>query len=283
MSNCGCRSLAHTSPSCKCPSLRSLNAALFLLALGLALVGSNELHGVPGYANSTEADLAEGAPWMTLAFGVWLLGELNLRRTALQTGWNALDNADKRRWLCRLPAALFLLRGCSLLVGAMSSTSALPFLAEASLWSLAALVTWLLNEFAYRRGLAPLPSTPGFILPRDPNSLPPAIASYARRLPTLVLAVLASTVVWENTANNSTQPVYIALWFASALLWSLFFAPHGFHVMQALVTVIDRARRFSLRKHWRVALVFVLIMLLGRAIPSSSVGYAAPGNDVQRP
>ena len=244
---------------------RHLGLTLILLALVFALYGNHLIHGPPGFVASSESDLYAGAPWLGLAFITWLLGESAFEWTALSAGWRALDRAGKFRWLVRLLPSLCWLRALSLLLGAMSADGALPFLRETLLWSVAGAGIWLLNELAFRRAKPLSLPPPARILPRAGLRFAPSRSAITRRVCLLALATVSSLTVWENTGGNSVQPPIIALWIASGLLWSLFFASAGFSVFEALTVAIDHLRRLRSRMNTWVMLAFALIMLLGAA------------------
>lgn len=247
------------------PPLRYLTLALFLFALAFALVGNQLIFGPPGFVVSAEEDLAAGAPWMGLAFVVWLVGELLSVRGELGGEWAELERASKRRRMLRLlPVALWL-RALTLLLGSMSAESALPFLYEAFGWLVAGAGLWLLNELIYRRAKTPAVQSLTAIGPRASLWSAPSSSAIARRAALLALAITSTVVVWDNTGGNSIQPPIIALWIASGLLWSLFFAPAGFNAFEAMSNGIDCFRRISARKNVRTAVAFALIMLLGAA------------------
>ncbi len=237
---------------------------LFLLALACALAGQYRMLGPPLAAASID-DLQAGAPWLGLAFGIWLLAELRSNWEALRANWRSLDRAGKRRMLLRLLPLGLWIRALSLLLGAMSAGSAWPFLAEALSWLLIGAIFWLLIELAHRGIRVRAVTAPRPFPPREHLRPRLSLSGIARRIALLALAIMASGSVWLYTADNRIDPPTLALWLGSGLLWSLVFAPAGANAFEWLTSLIDRFRRISLRAHGGILVAFALIMLLGAA------------------
>ena len=58
----------------------------------------------------------------------------------------------------------------------------------------------------------------------------------------------------------------MGIWFASALFWSLFFAPRGWNVFNWASGLIDAARYYSVPKHRPIILALFCIMVIGASI-----------------
>ena len=247
---------------------RFVSLALFILATVFALAGNQLLFGPPGTAASSKENLDAGAPWLALAFVIWLLGELLSSASVLRAGWHGLGRAGKRHRLLRLlPAALWM-RGAYQVLVSMSAENAVPLLREAAAWSFTGLVVWFLIEAALGLG-KPRPlrnERSAFLAAEHRRRLFPLSTSRSwkpvlgRRMIIFALAVLSSAALWANTSGNRMPPPVMALWLVCALLWSLAFAPARWSFFEWAVRKIDALRRVRWPKHWWAILAFVVIM-----------------------
>ena len=153
-----------------------------------------------------------------------------------------------------------------LLLESMTANSAAPLLLQALGWSLAGVMMWVSIELLYRRLYAhvsqvpvPLPLNEG-----TPSSRRfPSKSALAQRVILFVLSAAASAIVWQNTDGNRIDPPVMALWLASAVLWSCAFANFGWKLSDWSRLVPSALGRFSWRTYGWALLAFAGVMALG--------------------
>ena len=240
---------------------------LYLTAVACALYGNSLLRGSGEAVPSRSGSLADGAPFLWLAFFIWLLAELVGHWAQLRAWWQSLDRLSKLRWIARLLPILIGLTALKLLTDSMTAPaeSALE-LVSAAIGRLAlGGIVWLLIEFMHwwRRRRAPESSAlTAWTQPPSPPTRPRR-QRIRRRIALFILAAIASALVWINTTDNHIAPPIIILWLASAILWALVFAPLEWNFFEWATAKIDAARRIRWRRHSWAILAFALIMLLG--------------------
>ena len=238
---------------------RQMHCLLYIVALALAIYGSNIIAGAADSGASSPANLAAGAPWMGIAFLLWILGGLSDSAQSAGRFGRPLQLARIVPGLCWLAALL-------LIIASMWAESALPALGWAAVMALAGWLVGLAAGRLSRRSQAQSERIVAEGLPLIPRLGPrSAIGLLLRRAPLFVLASLSSALVWQNMSGSMLAQPYFELWLVSAALWSLALAPRGWSLFDWAAGKIDMARRFSWRKHGWVVLAFLGIMILGAA------------------
>ena len=258
---------------------------LYGLALLLALMGTSALLGPAGGNRAAENTLDIGAPWLWLAFFVWLAAELFKGRVALSRWWSAADERVRLLRLLRVIPLLLLLAG---LLAVFESMSAPPersgeFLASALARFLAGSAALALIAFMAGRWRSRAANTIGSRSSSHSDdhaiaSLPPpaeyrrlwARIGRGRRLLIFAL-VLCSGLIWLNTSGNRIEPIVIALWLFTSLLWALVFAPLGWRPADWLTQRLDAWRRIKWRERRWTIIAFALLMLLGMSFRFTSL------------
>ena len=246
------------------------NAQLLLYAAAVvcALYGNSLLRGAVDAGQHRNAAAAIDASFLWLGFFIWLLAEWVGHWARLKAWWRELEGLSKFRWLARLLPSLIGLSALKPLTDSMTAPaeSALE-LVSAAIGRLAlGILLWLLIELIHwwiRRRARESSALADGIQPPSPPTGPLRQRIGLGRIALFILAVIASVLVWINTAGNHIAPLIIILWFVSAALWALVFAPLGWNFFEWATVRIDAARRVRWRRHSWAILAFALIMLLG--------------------
>ena len=234
---------------------------VYLLALVVAVYGNNIIAGA-----SSPENLAAGAPWLGIAFTLWLAGGLSAYAKSLLVWWHVLGRAEQRLWLARLfPFGCWLATLVAVIMS-MWAESALAALRTACSLAVAGALAWLMIAFISRRSQSHSSNIIAVAAPLIPRlGRSSAFALLLKRAPLFVMASLSSALVWQNSSDNLLPQPYFELWLGSAVLWSLAFAPIGWSLFNWATGKIDMARRFSWREHGWVVFAFLGIMILGAA------------------
>ena len=249
-------------------STRLTSLALSFVALLSGLIGTTTLLG-PGYGayfgyNALEA----GAPFLWLAFGIWLCAELVGRLPQLREHWRKLDKSSRAGWLSRiLPLALALSAVFDFTGAVASPPEQLPRFAALSLARVAgSVLLWRLIDFALKRKTGPSP-VDAHAAGMDSAPLTPGregrFVIGRKRLALAAVLILNTALLWANTSDNSMPQPYFALWIMGSFGWALLFAPRGWHAMEWATKRIDAWRRIDWRGNRRVIALFTLILLMG--------------------
>ena len=240
---------------------------LYLTAVVCGLYGNSLLRGSGEAAPITVGSLAAGAPFLWLAFFIWLLAELVGHWAQLRAWWQSLDHLSKLRWIARLLPGLIGLTAVKLLTDSMTAPaySALELVPTAigrlalgaAVWLLIELIHWWIRRRASES------SASADWTPPSPPTRPLRQRIDRGRIAIFILAAIASILVWINTTGNHIAPPIIILWLISAILWALAFAPLEWSFFEWATAKIDAARRIHWRRHSWAILAFALIMLLG--------------------
>ena len=83
-------------------TLDRLQLSIFGLAFAFALRGTSTLLGAEGIARTPENTLDRGAPFLVLAFLVWLLAELIGHHHDARERWKLMDAVERARWIARI-------------------------------------------------------------------------------------------------------------------------------------------------------------------------------------
>lgn len=259
---------------------------LYLVATICAVVGNSLLRGPAGAGKTKENALYVGAPWLWLAFFIWLLAELYDNRAELAAWWLRQDRLGRARWLARGISLLIGLSGALLLFTAMSVDSEASvgmagasmgrFALAAFFWIFIDISCWLLRRrfSAHPRlsGWVKAPEPVGIV--EEPQQSLPLIKRLDRALwrkipPTrvalLLLAAISSAAVWSNTSGNRIEPPIILLWLLSALLWAWVFAPLQWNLFVWARQRAGALHSFKWRGNVWIIIAMVSIMILGAA------------------
>ena len=241
---------------------------LYVVAVVCALYGNSLLRGAVDAGQHRDAAAAIDASFLWLGFFIWLLAEWVGHWARLKAWWRELEGLSKFRWLARLLPSLIGLSALKPLTDSMTAPaeSALE-LVSAAIGRLAlGMLLWLLIELMHwwvRRRAPESSASADGIQPPSPPTGPLRQRIGLGRLALFILAVIASVLVWINTAGNHIAPPIIILWLVSAALWALVFAPLEWNFFEWATSRIDATRRVRWRRHSWTILAFALIMLLG--------------------
>ena len=233
--------------------------------------------GAEGISRTPVNTLDVGAPYLLLAFVVWLLAELVGHQRELRNCWIQLDVISRARWIARfvpLSIGLIALQAISSSMTAPPEFS-LGFLQVALGRLLGGVIIWYLIElFVWRISVRTVDeaslstadsSSPNPAAPSDstnPYSLFRLQVS-RNRIVLIVALIFCSFILWLNSGGNQIQPSYISLWILTSLLWGLVFAPADWSPIEWIIHKIDAWRRIKWRDNRWVAVAFFLIMILG--------------------
>ena len=250
----------------KADSAQIASLTLCFVAILSGLIGTSTLLSDYGRRSESGA-LAAGAPFLWLAFGLWLCAELTRRAPQLREQWDELGNVARAGWLARIVALGLALSAIFDFTAAVaSSAEALyGFVASAAARILGGVVLWRLVGFAESRlGAYPNP-TDAAETSADLSLLPDArrTAISHKRLALLIALILNTLLLWLNTSGNSIRQPFFALWIVNSFGWALLFAPAHWHVFDWATARIDAWRRIDWRGDRWVMALFGLIMLLG--------------------
>ena len=231
-----------------------------------------------------ERDLNKGAPWLWLAFAIWLLAEAYDSRAHIVAWWRGHDRLDKARWQARILPLGIALTGALLLVDSMSAQrDAALDIVELSLNRFAiALLLWAIVEIAawqVRRRATSDPRLEGWTAPSETVEVitepqPDESSSRAKwvkalrrevsplRVVLFALAAISSVALWQDAEDNSVSGLMIALWFINAGLWAAAFAPAGWRPIAHARQRLDAFQRLQWSQHKGVLLALALIMIL---------------------
>ncbi len=254
-----------------------LQLSAFGLAFALAIIGTNALLGADGIARTAENTLDRGAPYLLLAFVVWLGAELIGHHRDLRERWHALDAVSRARWIARVVPLIVGLTAANAMSASMvaSPEHSLALLQQALGRLSAAIVIWYLIEFiawrARTRAIDPTPPANA-----DQTMQPPVEPAGEFnpfkwfgsqidrwRLILIVALVISSLLLWLNTSGNHIPPRFIILWIISSLLWGIVFAPGDWNLLEWISEKIDGWRRMRWRGGRWTIIAIVSIMILG--------------------
>ena len=258
---------------------------LYFAALLIGIYGCSLLRGADLSWRSEEVELAAGAPFLLMAFLVWLLAEAIGGWPALADWWGGGDRLWKARWLGRGLVLLPVWQGVAALNAAMNAepASVVEPVRESLIWLAMAAVAFLLIEAVsgqLRKRSDGLPFLQPWIHPDAPPHQESSVAQPSAwqalsawalstwqsiRQPDIMLLVataLCSALVWINTQGNHFPPAVIALWIISAGLWAMLFAPdrrRPFHWLYSKMGSTD----FGWKRCWWAYIGFALILSVG--------------------
>ena len=239
---------------------------IYLIAVVVAVYGSRVIAGAADLSGKSPGNLAAGAPWMGIAFLLWIWGGLSDGAQSTLNWSRELGRVDRRLQLAGIVPGLCWLTALLLVIASMTAESALPALRGAAVMAVAGALAGVVKGRLSRRSRAQSPrivAAPPPLIPRLRRRS--AISLLLTRAPLFVLACLSSALVWQNSSGAMLPQPYFELWLASAALWSLALAPRGWSIFDWATGKIDMLRRFSWRSHGWVVLAFAGIMILGAA------------------
>ena len=248
----------------------AMQLLLYAIAVVCAISGSAIARGTDTMPRDGGYSLNVAAPFLWLAFLIWLGAETMGNWSRLVCHWRSLNRGARMRWAARaICIAIWIFALFTLTASMTAARENATALALTALGYFAAGgIIWLAIEIVYRRArpsaAARSDDAPN-LLERQPIR-PPIAADISRRRKLLVaLAGLCSLAVWINTSGNRIEPPIILLWLASAALWGFVFAPLRWNVFDWASGRIDAIGRFHWRDHRSVIIAFALIMMLGAA------------------
>ena len=257
---------------------------LYLLAFVLGIYGSAILISAP--MRSETGALAQGAPYLWLAFGIWLLTDVLRYRRAVMTWWLQRDTPQRWHLFLRVFPSALMLFGLYLLIDSMSQPREVVliyvapgvqlFVAGLTLWFFLDLALLAVSFYIPARSEPVSDAWAAFFAQRRQlwvqDETPPAeteqmtLPWYMRIHPMRIFLVLGGCVLslltWWGTAGNTIPDPVIVLWLLSVTCWSLAFVPHNWRPLVWAQGWLRRLRGFSWSAHrWTILALFLLIFL----------------------
>jgi len=251
---------------------------LYILAVIVGLLGSRLLLGPENVKRSEENALMVGAPYLWIAFFIWLGAELFGHWHSLVDWWNRSNRLTQVRWVLRTIPVFVWLTALLRITDSMTAPAELALgLVQVALgrialgvvlWILIELGVWVIRRIGQNNPQAVSNWTNADSFEAVTNPYPePLLPNWQHitftRVMLLITAIASSIVVWIGTPNNTISPPVIAVWFLSAGLWAFTFAPLHWSIFDWATQKLDAVRRFSWHDHWGFILAFVLVMVLG--------------------
>lgn len=255
---------------------KQIQLGLYLIAFVLGLLGSMSLLG-PGDVRRTESNaLALGAPFLWMAFFTWIGAELYGNWESLIRWWNKSDRLTQTRWALRIIPVFVWLSALFLLTDSMIAPAefalglvqvAISRIALGAIfWIIIEVGVWIMLTMAQNNQ----DSMTDWVILENHRSETNNTSTQAfwnkislTRLFLFIMATASSIFVWIGTPSNQIPPPVIALWFLSAGLWGLVFAPLEWSVFDWATNKIDAIRRINWKSYSWAIIAFALIMILG--------------------
>ncbi len=264
-------------------SLRSVFTAnrlqllVYAVAVICALIGTNAMLGAEGVRRIPANTLDVGTPFLLAAFFIWLIAELIGHHVELWAWWMGSDTLTRMRWIARIiPLAIWLL-SLQAIYESMSAETELSL--SLLLFGLArfvgGVISWFLIDFIAWRIRARRSNTDeAEQISSDAKRLiaesqlpvvnPESWRGFTRRrLALVLLLLLTSLLLWQNTSGNRIAPPYIVLWIANSFGWAFVFSPYTWNLLDWISDRIDVWRRIKWGEYRWVLSIFALIMIFG--------------------
>ena len=256
---------------------QNLQFIFFGIAVVCAVAGTHTLLGSKGVSRTAPNTLEVGAPFLLLAFFIWLIGEAIGHYEDLRIWWQQLGRYDRIRWLARIAPLATWLTALQAIADSMTAPKEQSFehLQIAAGRLIAGLIAWYVLDFVIWRIRARLPAPQVTSNDKSGVALSIGVPQLSARFVPLwnrfrtgrialaVVSALASALLWLNTSGNRIEPPFIVLWIVTSFAWAMVFAPANWNAFDWCTKRIDRLRRVDWRgNHW-VVIAFILIMILG--------------------
>lgn len=258
---------------------KQVQLLLYLIAVVVGLIGSSLLLGSSDVRRTEDNALIVGAPFLWLAFFLWLGAELYGNWQSLVAWWIRIDRLTKLRWVMRIVPVFVWLTALLLFTDSMTAPPVLALgLVQVGIGRvLIGFILWILIEVAVLLVRYMARNNPDMMLDwvdlsleKHQHDIPvTSISESIRQQITVNRALLfigasmSSTLVWLGTPNNRIPLPIIILWFASAVLWSFVFLPVGSSLFDWATGKVDAFRRIDWRANMWAIVAFVLIMAFG--------------------
>jgi len=261
------------------PTHKHIQLSLYLIAVIVGLLGSRLLLGTDDIKRTEENALAIGAPYLWSAFFIWLIAELVGHWQSLVDWWNRSQRLTQVRWVLRSIPVFVWLTALLRITDSMTAPAELALgLVQVALgrialgivlWVLIELLVWVISIIGQRNPQAVSnwidpDKGKSRIIQSDTVSLIPDWRQITfTRIMLLFSATASSALVWIGTPANTISPPIILLWFISAGLWGLTFAPTNTSIFDWATEKLDMLRRFSWRDNIGFVFAFIFILILG--------------------
>ena len=259
------------------PSRKQIQLVLYMIAVVIAILGSRLLLGQEGVKRTEDNALVVGAPYLWIAFFIWLGAELFGHWESLVNWWNRSDRLTQVRWVLRSIPVFVWMTALLRITDSMTAPAELALgLVQIALGRiLLGVIIWILIEalvivirMIVRRNPEAVINwtTPDYLpVPEDNTyTLIPNIRHIpVTRIFIFFFAIVSSILVWIGTPANTISPPIILLWFISAGLWGFAFAPLDWHFFDWATEKLDAFRRFSWQDNMGYIIAFALILVLG--------------------
>lgn len=262
-----------------------LQLLVYTVAVICALIGTSAMLGAEGVSRIPENTLDVGAPFLLVAFFIWLIAELIGHHIELWTWWMGCDTLTRMRWVARIIPLTIWLLSLQATTESMSSEAELSpslllfglgrFVGGVISWFLIDFIAWRIRARRSNTDEAEQISSDAKRLIAD--SQLPLVHSESwrgitrRRLALVVLLLLTSMVLWQNTSGNRIAPPYILLWIVNSFLWALVFSPYQWNLLDWMSNRIDAWRRIKWGEYRWALSIFALIMILGISFRRSNL------------
>lgn len=247
-------------------NVKQVQLVLYLIALVIGLVGSSTLLGPPDVRRSESNALVVGAPFLWLAFFIWIGAEIYGNWQSLVSWWKGRDRITQVKWVLRIIPLFVWLTALLLFTDSMTAPAELTLglvqiaigrmLIGLLLWVMIEVGIWGVRAITHQNRRQSRKSKDEPMI----HAIRPVLMS---RTILFVTASLSSILVWLGTPNNRIPPPIILLWFISAGLWAMVFAPVKWSIFDWATAKIDTFRRIEWRSNVWVIIVFALILVLG--------------------
>ncbi len=247
---------------------------LYAAALLFALTGTATLLAGSGQSWMGQEALYAGAPYLWLAFFLWLFAELFGNWPQLKAWWGGLDRLRQWIWMARTIPVFIALSGLYTLALAMGEAPAPIFdLIQTAARQLlvSGLALFIVELFAWRARASEISSRDAErgcdaqadepIARREHINRP--FSKLTSQVAHIAIAVICSLAVWLGTSGNRFPPQIILLWLISAALWALVFAPANWSFFDWMSACVDSFRRRNWSQGRWALLGFAVIMILG--------------------
>ena len=261
-------------------SRKAIRLALYAVALLVALYGNGLLRPVIEGNLPRHPPPEIGTPYVWLAMLLWLAAEVVVDWHLLKGWWTRADRLSQLRRLALLIPLLFVVLAFASINSIRFSPVESTFellrvaamriaLAVAVVLAIAIAITWARHRdddtplVDQLRGwlAAAAERGRGFklhgILARADLRVP------AMRQLGVVIAAVASAIVWEQTTDNRIELPAFLLWIASIGLWALVLSPPGWNPAAWLRSQLAQDIRIPWRRYWWAIIAFGLILFLG--------------------
>ncbi len=257
---------------------KNLRLCFYALAILFAIMGSAFARGAPEISRTNEFSLNFAAPYLWSGFFLWLAADILGHLPQIKSHWRDCTRLERLRWAARIIPAAVIIGGLHLFARSMAAPpeSAAGMALDGIIRGGGGLLLLLLIEWLSRLVLRvsqgskvasqvgqPQILEQNWIVSRPARRLPIWKVISRLRLFMLLLAMVCSVIVWENTQANHIEPHVILLWLFTIAIWAFTLLPRDWNLFGWASDRLDARRRFNGAPKAPLLLAFALIMFLG--------------------